>query len=96
MDEDKDEDEDEDTYHDDGLETKNTMSTKIKRTKEKDVTLNYFNNIAKNVANKVKKSDEAHVFIRQFPSWRACLLRTMFLLSFFIFSLCYKLHYSRV
>ena len=42
---------------------KNIRSTKI-RTKKQDVTLNSLNNIVKNVATKVRKSNEAHVFVR--------------------------------
>ena len=42
---------------------KNVRSTKI-RTKEQDITLKSLNNSVKNVATKVRKSNEAQVFIR--------------------------------
>ena len=52
-------------YHrNDESEKKNIRSTKIKRTKEKYVTLNSLNDIVKNAATDIKKSNQAHVFIR--------------------------------
>ena len=44
--------------------SKNMRCTKIKNIEEKEITLNYLNDLMKDASTKIEKSNEAHVFIR--------------------------------
>ena len=45
--------------------SKNILSTKTKNIEEKEITLDSLNNLIKVTSTKIKKSNEAHIFIRQ-------------------------------